>query len=202
MKSWQHNIYKILPNYKGSYYLITGETLNEHDFKTIEWSYVVDSKGMLVESIPSNRLNHYKDTNLNKCIKRYLNVGKQVFLYLVHLNIRLCIMSQRMDVSGENSRRMISMISFIVYSKQENRDSEHIFSREEEGGKANALRSAVAQEFADYIIDGNKENQPFIYITLVPIREKGGITAASIVSSDLCFKSEVREELLNFIQKY
>lgn len=95
------------------------------------------------------------------------------------------------------------MISFTVYSKEEEKYPEVLYSRKEESDRASALRSAIAQEFADYIIDGDREDQPFVYITLVPIREKdSAITAASIVSSDLCFKNEVREELLNFIQKY
>ncbi|WP_033544181.1 hypothetical protein [Planococcus sp. CAU13] len=94
------------------------------------------------------------------------------------------------------------MISIIVYLKEKDKYPEHIFSREEDGSKASELRSAVAQEFADYIIDGNKENQPYLYITVVPIREKGSKMAASIVSSDLCFKNEVREELIAFIKSY
>ena len=94
------------------------------------------------------------------------------------------------------------MISFTIFLKEEDRYPEHIFSRDEEGSKASEIRSAVAQEFADFVIDGNKENQPYLYITLVPIREKGSKAAASIVSSDLCFKNEVREELIAFIKSY
>lgn len=94
------------------------------------------------------------------------------------------------------------MISIVVYLKEKDTYSEVIFSREEEGSRASFLRLAVAQEFADFIIDGNKENQPFVYITLVPIKAKGSTTAASIVSSDLCFEKEVREELIAFIKSY
>lgn len=95
------------------------------------------------------------------------------------------------------------MISFVVYLKEEEKYPDVLYSRKEESDKASALRSAVAQEFADYIIDGDREDQPFVYITLVPIREKdSAITAASIVSSDLCFKNEIREELIAFIKSY
>lgn len=93
------------------------------------------------------------------------------------------------------------MVSFTI-SLKEDKYPEHIFSREEEGNKASEIRSAVAQEFADFVIDGNKENQPYLYITLVPIRETGSKVAASVVPSDLCFKNEIQDELIAFVKSY
>lgn len=93
-------------------------------------------------------------------------------------------------------------VSFMINLKEEDKYPEHIYSRDEEGAKASEIRSAIAKEFAGYIIEGSKENQPYIYVTLVPIREKNSKMAASITSPDLSFKNEVREELIAFVKSY
>lgn len=94
------------------------------------------------------------------------------------------------------------MISLNLFLKEEGKYSEVIFNRIEEGSKINNIRSAVEDKFTDYIVEGKLENQPFIYISPSPIREKNSGLAASIVPSDLSFKVEIQEQLIKFIKEY
>lgn len=94
------------------------------------------------------------------------------------------------------------MMSLNVFLKEDGKYPEVIFNRIEEDTKITNIRSSVSDEFANYIIEGKPENQPFIYISPSPIREKNSGLAASIVPSDLSFKVEIQEQLIKFIKEY
>lgn len=94
------------------------------------------------------------------------------------------------------------MVSLNLFLKEEGKYPEVIFNRIEEGSKINNIRSAVEDKFTDHIVEGKPENQPFIYISPSPIREKNSGLAASIVPSDLSFKVEIQEQLIKFIRAY
>lgn len=92
------------------------------------------------------------------------------------------------------------MNSFILGMKEENKELEHILSFEENGGRPSALLRQVKEKFSGSLIDGDPENQPFLYIKVVPIKTAGSNIAASIIPS-ACFKVDVKKEMIEFINK-
>lgn len=93
------------------------------------------------------------------------------------------------------------MITFILSSKKENEFPNHVLTRDEEGNKASLLYSAVEEKFANYIVENSPESEPFIYITLSPIKEKGEKAIAGVVPVT-CFKDEVLEDITQFVKEY
>lgn len=92
------------------------------------------------------------------------------------------------------------MISFNLDVKEEGKYPESIISRFEEGDKASVLFSKVKEQFADSLVEGTPENQPFLYMKTVPIVNGGEVTAASIIPT-AHFKMGIKEEMLDFINK-
>ncbi|TWT07327.1 hypothetical protein FQV26_05815 [Planococcus sp. CPCC 101016] len=93
------------------------------------------------------------------------------------------------------------MISLNIFLKERNKQPEFIFGSTKENRKASALCTAIEEEFADYIIEGRPEDQPFIYLSVSPIREQNSGIAASIVPANLNFKVNIQETLISFIKQ-
>lgn len=90
------------------------------------------------------------------------------------------------------------MNCFSIELKEEKKDLESLLSFEEEGKKNNDLFRKVKEKFADSLVDGDSQDQPFLYMKIVAIREPGEDYIASYMSR-ACFKIEVREDLIEFI---
>lgn len=77
MNSWQHNIDEIRLMNTTRNYIVSGETIHDQSYSDVEiWSYEVDSKGKLINSLISNDANHYYGTNLDKCIFEFISNNK------------------------------------------------------------------------------------------------------------------------------
>lgn len=68
----------------------------------------------------------------------------------------------------------------------------------EKSGKPSAVFSEVQEKFANSLVNGNPEDQPFLYMKVVPVRKAGSNVAASIIPT-ACFDVKVKEEMINFI---
>lgn len=94
------------------------------------------------------------------------------------------------------------MISLDLFLSEKSKGSSFIYGRNEESGKANRMYRDVEKEFADHIVKGRPEDQPFIYVSFSPIRERNSGIAASIVPQNLNFKVELQEMVVKFIKEY
>lgn len=90
------------------------------------------------------------------------------------------------------------MNCFSLELKEEKKDLESLLSFEEEGKKTNDLFRKVKEKFADSLVGGDSQDQPFLYMKTTVIREPG----EDYIASDMlkaCFKIGVREDLIEFI---
>ncbi|MEK6189965.1 MAG: hypothetical protein N2A99_03125 [Carnobacterium alterfunditum] len=94
------------------------------------------------------------------------------------------------------------MISLDLFLSEKGKDSIFIYGRNEESGKANSMYRGIEEEFADHTVKGGPEDQPFIYLSISPIRERNSGIAASIVPQNLNFKVEMQEAVVKFMREY
>ncbi|MEH7469066.1 hypothetical protein V7195_21310 [Priestia megaterium] len=92
------------------------------------------------------------------------------------------------------------MVSFELCLKEEGKYLEDVVSRDYEDGKAASnLFSKVKEEFSEYLVSGNQEDQPFLYMKLSPIKTESNQAASFIPTA--CFKTEVSDQIVKFIEK-
>lgn len=92
------------------------------------------------------------------------------------------------------------MECFYLELKEENQELKTIMSFCEDGEKPNVVFQKVQEKFGDNRVDGKPEQQPFLYVKVVPVMPKGSRMAASIIST-ACFEIGVKEEMLKYIRK-
>lgn len=93
------------------------------------------------------------------------------------------------------------MNCFYLYLKEEDKDLESLVGFCEEGEKSQVPSEVfrkVKEKFASNLVDGNPEDQPFLYMNIVPVRKEGSNVAASITPT-ACFEIGIKEEIINFI---
>lgn len=92
------------------------------------------------------------------------------------------------------------MVCFELYLKEKDKDLEDIVSRDyEDGQEASELFSKVKKQFSEYLVSGNQEEQPFLYMKLSPIKTEKNQMASFIPTA--CFKTEVSDQIVKFIEK-
>lgn len=93
------------------------------------------------------------------------------------------------------------MNCFHLYLKEQGEDLKSLVGFCEEGEKSqkpSEIFRKVEEKFSSNLVDGNPENQPFLYMNIVPVRKEGSNFAASITPT-ACFKIGVKEEIIKFI---
>lgn len=92
------------------------------------------------------------------------------------------------------------MVCFELCLKEEGKHLEDIVSRDyEDGGAAGDLFSKVKKEFSEYLVSGNQEDQPFLYMKLSPIKTEDNQIASFIPTA--YFKTEISEQIIEFIEQ-
>ncbi|MFJ8245155.1 hypothetical protein [Peribacillus asahii] len=91
------------------------------------------------------------------------------------------------------------MILFSLNLKEQNKKLENIISRGLEGEEAIMLFTKIKEEFVEYLVEEKKDSEPFLYMKLVPVKEEEN-QIASIIPTTF-FKAEIREQLIDFINK-
>ncbi|MDU9695802.1 hypothetical protein O0Q50_32055 [Priestia aryabhattai] len=93
------------------------------------------------------------------------------------------------------------MITFALKLKEEDKYPERIITRDFEGKEASELFKKVKEEFSDYLVKGDQEDQPFLYMDLCPVttgHEKIGLAS---LTPQACFKTEISEQIIEFIKQ-
>lgn len=90
------------------------------------------------------------------------------------------------------------MVCFELYLKEEGKDLESIISRDYVDNGASTLFSKVKEEFSSYLVPGNKEDQPFLYMKLTPIKTERNQIASIIPTA--YFEVGIQDELVKFIE--
>lgn len=92
------------------------------------------------------------------------------------------------------------MVSFELCLKEEGKYLEDVVSRDyEDGQAASDLFSKVKKEFSEYLVPGNQEDQPFLYMKLSPIKTENNQIASFIPTA--YFKTEISEQIVKFIEQ-
>jgi hypothetical protein len=92
------------------------------------------------------------------------------------------------------------VVCFELYLKEEDKDLEDIVSRDyEDGQEASELFSKVKKEFSEYLVSGNQEEQPFLYMKLSPIKTEKNQIASFIPTA--YFKTEISDQIVKFIEQ-
>lgn len=92
------------------------------------------------------------------------------------------------------------MISFELKVKEDGKDAEIIMERSYPGEKSGLLFSKVEKEFSNYQVEPLAENEPFLVMKLMAQLEDRPNQIASY-SPTVCFKDEIREQLIEFIEQ-
>lgn len=93
------------------------------------------------------------------------------------------------------------MITFSLKLKEEDKYPERIITRDFEGKGASELFEKVKVEFSNYLVKGNQDDQPFIYMDLCPVRTGHEKNVAASFTPQACFKKEISEQIIEFIKQ-
>lgn len=92
------------------------------------------------------------------------------------------------------------MQAFHLQLKEKDKPLETIYHFNADSGEANEIFGKVKEKFSDALVAEKQENEPFLYMKVMPIREPGSQTAASIIPT-ACFNVSVKEDMFEFIRK-